>query len=319
MFRRGHAYYFRDQRAGHDRWRSLGSEYEVACAQLRALRGGERVSFSRTRVEQAAREWVRTYVAVRRSPQNAAMTESRVNLYVGPFLGIKPLDRVTSQDCREFRLWLEQRPQGLSPQSVSHILSDLRCLLNWAVDAGLVELSPFPRRLMPRIQERPPDRLADHEVAAVVSIPEPYGFLCRLAVGTGLRWGELTRAQAGHFTNGVLVVGQTKSGRIRRVPVSPQLAAEIRTRVGRLIPFSVRSSGAVARMIRKHSGVDRFHLHQLRHSFACRWLEAGGSLESLREVLGHKDVRTTERYGRLSEGFVRADAERVWARQADVQ
>ena len=62
----------------------------------------------------------------------------------------------------------------------------------------------------------------------------------------------------------------------------------------------------------------RFHVHQLRHTFACRWLEAGGSIEALREALGHSTVKVTERYGRLSDAFVRADAERVHARWADI-
>ena len=49
---------------------------------------------------------------------------------------------------------------------------------------------------MPRLQERPPDRLTDEEAQQLRELPEPYGFICRLALGTGLRWGELTRAQA---------------------------------------------------------------------------------------------------------------------------
>lgn len=72
----------------------------------------------------------------------------------------------------------------------------MRCLLNWCEDAGLIERSPFPRRVMPRLQERAPDRLTDEEAAQVAALEAPYGFVCRLALGTGLRWGELCRAQA---------------------------------------------------------------------------------------------------------------------------
>src|SRR5438094_2600515 len=103
--------------------------------------------------------------------------------------------RVKREDVRSFRLWLETRT-SLSVASVWHVLSDVRCLFNWCEDAGLVERSPFPKRVMPRLQERPPDRLTDEEAAKLAALEAPWGFVCRLALGTGLRWGELCRAQA---------------------------------------------------------------------------------------------------------------------------
>ena len=90
--------------------------------------------------------------------------------------------------------------------------------MNWSLDSGHIDRSPIPRRLLPRIQERPPDRLSDQEIAAAVATPEPYGFIVRLGLGTGLRWSELVRAQTSHAERGMLVVAHTKSGRIRRGP-----------------------------------------------------------------------------------------------------
>jgi integrase len=172
--------------------------------------------------------------------------------------------------------------------------------------------SPVPRRLLPRIQERPPDRLSDDEVERVCSLPEPYGFICRFLVLTGLRWGEATRAQASDVQGGVLLVHRTKSGRMRRVPVLPALAEELRLRVGRLLPLT--DSWGLTIQVRRRSEVERFHPHQLRHTFACRWLEAGGSLAALQEILGHSSIVTTQRYGRLGEAHVQAEAERLGER-----
>ncbi len=39
--------------------------------------------------------------------------------------------------------------------------------------------------------------------------------------------------------------------------------------------------------------------------------EAGGSLAALQEILGHASIVTTQRYARLSEVHVKAEAERV--------
>ena len=65
--------------------------------------------------------------------------------------------------------------------------------------------------------------------------------------------------------------------------------------------------------IGKTAGV-RWHFHQLRHTFACRWLEQGGSKDALQKILGHSTIRMTERYGQLSDEAVFAEAKRLGTR-----
>jgi integrase len=220
-----------------------------------------------------------------------------------------PVVRVGPDRVRRYRLWL--KGHDIAPTTVWHILSDARCFLRWCEETGLVSRTPFPRRVMPRLQERPPDRLSETDIARILAMRDPYGFVIRLALGTGLRWGELTRAEAAHVEGDWLVVRQTKSGKVRRVPLPAELLREIRSRVGRLVGFSELSPGSFAAAIKRESGLARFPVHQTRHTFACRWVEQGGNLAALQQILGHASIVTTQRYARLSDDAVRREAERL--------
>jgi len=257
-----------------------------------------------------AENWLAVYIATARSAKNVSLATQRVDDFLIPFMGDREVASIQPDDVRRYRLALEHR--GLSGLTVRHVLSDLRCQLGWCVEGGLIARSPFPRRVMPRIQEMPTDRLSPEDLAAVLAIPEPQAFVVRLGIATGLRWSELCRARAEDVQDGWLIVSHTKSGRLRRIPLSKSLADEIHNHVGRLVPYALPSHGNFARFVRHHSGVARFHAHQMRHTFACRWLERGGSLAALQQMLGHASVVTTQRYARLGDEHVRRQAEHVF-------
>lgn len=310
FYRPGRGYYTRKWLAGKDRWFALGAERSEAKREFRDLQRNGPVTGSRATVAELAREWLQKRIAVKRTPESAQKSEGRVRLYLEPFIGLKLLGRVSREDLWEYRRWLESHERKPSPTSVWHILSDARCFFRWCEDAGKLERSPFPRGLMPKLQESPPKRLEAAEIRALVAISDPYGFVVRLALATGLRWGELTRVQAADMDRtGVLLVHHTKSRKVRRIPLEPGILAEVRQRVGRLVPFS--EPGSFARMVRRLSGVDRFHPHMLRHTFACEWVDRGGSLAALQSLLGHSSITVTQRYGRISDSMVRAEVMRL--------
>lgn len=65
--------------------------------------------------------------------------------------------------------------------------------------------------------------------------------------------------------------------------------------------------GSFAGMVCRLSEVEGFHVHQMRHAFACQWLERGGSLAALQHVLGTSIV-TTQRYAQLTYEAVMREA-----------
>lgn len=111
--------------------------------------------------------------------------------------------------------------------------------------------------------------------------------------------------------------GQAQTGRLRRVPLPPARQSELRGRIGKLVPYAPSACGAFAAMAKKLTGIRHFHAHQMRHTFACVWLERGGSLAALQQVLGHSTIVTTQRYARLTDEAVQAEAERLSKAEGD--
>ena len=50
-----------------------------------------------------------------------------------------------------------------------------------------------------------------------------------------------------------------------------------------------------------------FTFHGCRHHFASWFMMRGGQLESLRQILRHRDIKMTLRYAHLSPGHLRAE------------
>ena len=120
MFRRTGrpGWYMRLYRGGSERWVSLGTEYAEACDKARALAAGLTVAPSSTGTVAAACErWLVSYVRTQRSEKGQRITAQRVRDYIAPFLGHVPVDRLTREDVRGFRLHLESRT-SLSATSV---------------------------------------------------------------------------------------------------------------------------------------------------------------------------------------------------------
>lgn len=71
------------------------------------------------------------------------------------------------------------------------------------------------------------------------------------------------------------------------------------TRTG--APLTYNTVKLVVRRARRRSGVARVHAHLLRHAFSVAALKGGMDLMTLKETLGHEDIRTTAIYLSMSE------------------
>jgi integrase len=188
----------------------------------------------------------------------------------------------------------------IAPATLNRELAALRCLLREA-QGRLRYLTEEERvRLLAACEKS-----RNKDLFGVVTV----------ALETGMRRGEILGLTWDRvdLSRGVLRLEITKSGRRREVPMRQAvynvLAARPEHRVGRVWPDrqirkAFETAVAAARL-------DDFRFHDLRHTFASNFVMRGGSLQSLKEILGHGSMAMTLRYAHLAPEHVRGEMERT--------
>ncbi|MBV1789009.1 tyrosine-type recombinase/integrase [Marinobacterium sp. D7] len=125
--------------------------------------------------------------------------------------------------------------------------------------------------------------------------------LILVCLSTGARWSEAERLGPSSIKNGALVFSQTKSAKVRVVPIAKQLVYRLVDHWHVYGPFT-SSIGAFRRVLVKTSielpkGQSS---HVLRHTFASHFMMNGGNILTLQRILGHSSVKVTMRYAHLA-------------------
>jgi site-specific recombinase XerD len=172
---------------------------------------------------------------------------------------------------------------------------------------------PNPRR--PRLEG---DILTEEEVIRLFDGVRSIKHLAvlHLLYDTGLRVRELAHLRVGDFNSiqGVLTVRHGKGDKVRVIPYGQQTRETLNEYFRQEKPvdalftgaitgemFTIRSVQYIVKQALKRSGLHkRVHPHTLRHSFAVHYLNNGGSLLRLQQLLGHTQISTTLIYLRYA-------------------
>jgi integrase len=120
----------------------------------------------------------------------------------------------------------------------------------------------------------------------------------------GLRWSDVM------YREGLIAVtAKLKGGKMRYVPMLPEVAEEFRSysvHGGQIFPPRKGAKGERRRLegsfedLLKRAKIRNFRFHDLRHTFASWFMMNGGDLYELAKLLGHSNIKMTERYAKLS-------------------
>jgi integrase len=219
---------------------------------------------------------------------------------------------------------------GVSASVVTGTLNCLSRLYRHAIKSRLLTVNPVQQADRPKPDPaRIVPTLTGPEVEVVVSrcteVKALYGDYVRLAVGLGLRAGELMALRAADVDLDQRVVtvrqaysagklGPPKWGRSRQVLIVGE-AREVLTRrlTGRRREALVLTGEAGGRICHSNFikevgwpklmaelGLDGTHFHDLRATAIVGWIRAGVPLSTVRDMAAHASLSTTNLYARLA-------------------
>jgi len=244
--------------------------------------------------------------------------QSYLSNHVLPAFGKKYMDEVTKQEVISFHHGI--RAKGYAEGTANRILILLRYAFNLADKWGIAGVRVNPTKDVPLFEDHAgkKERYLSKEEAqrifeAVRKSENPVlQHIVPMLILTGARKREVLDARWEDFDleRRQWRIPTTKSGRPRHVPLSDgvlQLLTSLphnekgwifaNPKTGK--PFvSVFISWNTAR---KLAGLADVRMHDLRHSFASFLVNAGRTLYEVQKILGHTQVKTTQRYAHLSQ------------------
>lgn len=247
----------------------------------------------------------------------------------------KTLDQIDLSDIRKYRVFLSNKTDdkgaGLARVTQNYYVIALRSFLRFLIKNDHKTLEPSKIDL-PKTESRSLKFLEREQVERLVTSADTSKeegirdrAIMELLFSTGLRVSELVklnRDQINLDRREFGVIG--KGGRSRIVFISDRAAEWVRkyinARKDSYKPLFIRYSGrvneenngermrltarSVERIVKKYVRSSRLPVdatvHTLRHSFATDLLTNGADLRSVQEMLGHKNIATTQIYTHIT-------------------
>lgn len=217
---------------------------------------------------------------------------------------------------------------GLARTSIARRLAAWRSFYRYLGREGLVERNPLRGVFSLKPEKRLPHFLFREECSALVESAKdnhPLALrdraLIEVLYGSGIRVGELVTLDMENVDLGgshLIVMG--KGSKERAVPLGRYALNALNLYFDAARPVLIRgkseeavfvnfkgfrlSDRGVRKIIKKYVNKLGMHStvspHTLRHSFATHLLEGGADLRAVQEMLGHKNLSTTQVYTHLT-------------------
>jgi len=253
------------------------------------------------------------------SPKTIGHYKQTLGLF-SDYAGQVLIEEITLALCKHYYIHLTQK--DISTITMQTYIRALRTFLTWCHNEGYIAENIPARFRLPKAQKKTIDVLTDEECKRLFACfnlrtltgSRDYA-ICALMLDSGLRLNEVVTLETGnvHVAAGYVIVNG-KGNKQRSVPLGMQSKRALIRYIGRipqgeqktplfvkdaLTPIKYCTVKQLFRKLKTRSGIPRLRAHLLRHSFATRYLQAGGDIYSLQQILGHTSLEMVKRYVHL--------------------
>lgn len=265
-----------------------------------------------------ADDFLETYARANNKPSEFASKKAILNQHLVPWFSELRLDELGDEDIEAYKA--AKIELGLAAKTVNNHLAVLGKMGNTAV--AWKRTGFFPKVKLLKLPPQEFDFLTFDEAVALVKHAGAWAEMIIIALNTGLRMGELLGLRGKDVFPDKIMVRQSivmgevtspKSHKAREIPTNLRARAALaETGAAERDPGAPVFRGRVgAKLTRgqakrplwsacKRAGLRRIGWHVLRHTFASHLAMLGVPIMTIKELLGHSDVRMTMRYAHLS-------------------
>lgn len=221
--------------------------------------------------------------------------------------------------------------EGKADSSLSRCIASVRALYSFLIKNNAVKTNPASDIKLPRLAKKTPSVLTKKEVEDLLESPSVSNSrgirdkaMLEVMYATGIKVSELISLKLDDVDAelGYLKCIQTKNVRIVPMGRCALTALKNYLNVARplmanpeTVTLFVNCNGdemsrqgfwKIVKEYAKKAGIKKdINPHTLRHSFATHLVQNGADLFSIQEMLGHKDISSTQIYAKIAHSGIR--------------
>lgn len=245
------------------------------------------------------------------------------------FFKEQPLDKIEPQDVERYKIWRGKQPSKnqkntklklkdratVSNATINRELACLRIIFNIYIKNDLLTRNPVSKvKFLKENLDRWRVMSREDERLYLTEASQPLRDIATLMLESGCRPEELFKLERKNVNleGGYLFVpfGKTRNAK-RLIPLSTRAATILEQRIeesdGKYVFVNQMTGKPITTLKKAHQGavkrskIEHLRLYDLRHSFASRFVESGGDLITLKDLLGHASLNMVLRYAHPSQ------------------
>ena len=236
-------------------------------------------------------------------------------------IGISSIKNTTQTNVLSYIMLLQK--QGRASSTVSRVLASIRSYYLYLLRNGQIDTDPTLTLSSPKIEKKQPKVLSNRQVELLLNQPklsDNKGIrnkaMLELLYATGIRVSELIGLNISdiNLSMGYIRCSNNKGERV--IPIGNKAIDALKLYLDKARNDMLRNESEEAlflnrmgtrisrqgfwKIIKQYqisSGIDtEITPHLLRHSFAAHLIRNGADLESLKSMMGHSDISSTNVY-----------------------